>query len=83
MLRNWVTWAIGWAQMQRKVEVSGAADAQHSAYLSDCDVFLTADKRFAYALNVVANQAPAPIATTCLVSRERTASSSRSLRRFR
>lgn len=67
MLRNWVGWAIVWAQMQRKVELSGATDAQHSAYLCDCDLFLTADKRFAHALNVVAEQAPAPIAATRLV----------------
>jgi hypothetical protein len=68
VLRNWVAWAIVWAQMQRKVEQSGAIDAQHSAYLCDCDVFLTADKRFAHALNIVADQAPAPVATTRLVS---------------
>jgi len=50
MLRNWVAWAIVWAQMQRRVEQSGAIDAQHGSYLCDCDVFLTADKRFAHAL---------------------------------
>ena len=64
MLRNWVAWAIVWAQMQRKVEQSGAIDAQHSSYLCDCDVFLTADKRFAHALDVGADQASAPVATT-------------------
>jgi hypothetical protein len=68
MLRNWVAWAIVWAQMQRRVEESGAIDAQHSPYLCDCDVFLTADKRFAHALNIVAEQAPAPIGKTRLVS---------------
>jgi hypothetical protein len=67
VLRNWVGWAVTWAQMQRRIEISGATDAQHASYLCDCDVFLTADKRFAHALQLVAEQAPAPVASTRLV----------------
>ncbi|MGC4940873.1 hypothetical protein [Kribbella sp. DT2] len=44
---------------------------QHSSYLVDCDLFLTADTRFASTLQIVKEDAPFAMAETRLVSGDR------------
>jgi hypothetical protein len=60
--RNWLRWAVRWAQTQMKITDGNPADEQHAAYLFDADVFFTADGRFARALEDVRAKSPAPFA---------------------
>ena len=48
--RAWLAWGIGLAQLEAKAQRSNGLDVQHSAYLLDADVFLSADRRFVTAL---------------------------------
>lgn len=60
--RNWLRWAADMAQADMKIIKSNPYDAQHAAYLLDCDVFLTADTKFVRVLNRLRDNAPVPIA---------------------
>lgn len=60
--RNWLRWAADWAQSDMRITQGNPFDAQHAAYLRDCDVFLTADKNFVRVLDRLRKHAPAPIA---------------------
>jgi hypothetical protein len=69
--RNWVRWAARLAQTTVKVTGGNPADEQHSSYLVDCDVFLSADARYVSVLELVRSDAPFPIAEPRLVSGDR------------
>ncbi|QHV83594.1 hypothetical protein C3K23_00965 [Streptomyces sp. 604F] len=58
LVRNWLRWAADTVQMDMKVTGGNPIDVQHSSYLPDCDVFLTADKNFVRVLDRIAEQAP-------------------------
>ncbi|MEU1882917.1 hypothetical protein ABZ470_36910 [Streptosporangium sp. NPDC020072] len=60
--RSWIRSATMAAQMMGKVEISAPRDQQLATYLIDCDVFVTADKRFASALERVRPYCPVPMA---------------------
>ncbi len=66
--REWLRWAVRTVQLTRKVTNGNPADEQHSAYLVDCDLFLTADRSFCEVLEIVREDAPFPIAEPRLVS---------------
>jgi hypothetical protein len=72
--RNWLSWAVEVVQWTQKIGSGNPADAQHAAYLLDCDVFLSADKRYVAALERVRSDAPFKFATTRLVSADRSTS---------
>jgi hypothetical protein len=67
MPRCWIRALMPWAQIAIRVEDSGPRDAQHAAYLFDVDCFVTADRRYARALELVRNWAPRPFAAVALV----------------
>lgn len=72
--RNWLAWAVDIVQATMKVGSGNPADAQHSSYLVDCDLFLTADARFAEILERVRQDAPFDFARTVRVSGDRSTS---------
>ena len=72
--RNWLNWAVDVVQWTNKIGSGNPADAQHSSYLIDCDLFLTADSRFVDILERVRVDAPFPFATTVLVEGDRSKS---------
>ncbi|MFS8099301.1 hypothetical protein LFM09_19420 [Lentzea alba] len=70
--RQWVRWAVSTLQLTKKIDGLGnPADEQHSAYLVDCDLFLTTDKRYADVLGSVRAEAPFSIAEPRLVPGDR------------
>ena len=69
VLRNWLRWAVQLAQVKFRLGRGNATDEQQAAYLPDCDVYATADRRFHLALEAVARQAPRSIAQVVLVDR--------------
>ncbi|MDJ0356048.1 hypothetical protein [Paenarthrobacter sp. PH39-S1] len=69
--RNWLNWAVDVVQWTGRVGSGNPADAQHSSYLIDCDLFLTADSRFVDILERVRADAPFPFAATVLVDGDR------------
>jgi hypothetical protein len=72
MRRNWLRWAVDLAQFDYKVTGGNPADAQHSSYLLDCDLFLSADARYVDVLKLVRGDAPFNFAEPRLVSGDRT-----------
>jgi hypothetical protein len=72
MPRNWIRWAVSLLQSTEKVTPGNPSDEQHSAYLVDCDCFLTADSRYASVLQAVREDAPLEMAETRLASGDRT-----------
>ncbi|OXM43863.1 hypothetical protein [Amycolatopsis alba] len=58
MPRNWLRWAVRFVQSTQKIGPGNPADEQHSAYLPDCDVFVSADARYITALRQVRADAP-------------------------
>ncbi|TCC32042.1 hypothetical protein [Kribbella speibonae] len=72
MPRNWVRWAVNVMQVGEKVTGGNPSDEQHSAYLLDCDRFLTADQRYASVLRAVREDAPFEMAEPTVVSGDRT-----------
>lgn len=73
--RNWLNWAVDLVQSTSKIGTGNPADAQHSSYLIDCDLFLTADARFVDILERVRVDAPFTFARTVLVDGDRKKSS--------
>jgi hypothetical protein len=71
MRRNWLRWAVDIAQFNYKVTGGNPADAQHSSYLLDCDLFLSADTRYVEVLKLVREDAPFRFAEPRLVSGDR------------
>lgn len=66
--RNWIHWAVNFAQLEFKVTSGNPADAQHSTYLVDGDLFLSADARYVSVLKLVREDSPFSFAEPCLVS---------------
>lgn len=64
MPRNWMCWAVPLAQTDYRIgdNTGIAGDQQLSSYLLDVDFFLTADRRFALALEGVRPSAPCAFA---------------------
>ncbi|QNG35566.1 hypothetical protein F1C76_02150 [Geodermatophilaceae bacterium NBWT11] len=62
----WFRWAVNMAQEARKIGSGNAVDNQHSAYLPNADLFITADRRMADALAIASGQTPFPVAHTLL-----------------
>ena len=60
MRRIWLRWAANLIQSESKITTGNPADEQHSTYLLDCDVFLTADKRYVDALQLREPSEPQP-----------------------
>jgi len=71
MRRNWLRWAVDLAQFDFKVTGGNPADTQHSSYLLDCDLFLSADARYVDVLKLVRADAPFSFAEPRLVSGDR------------
>jgi len=67
--RCWIRWAVAYAQTLTKVTGGNPRDAQHAAYLCDCDIFMTADVRYAQTLNLVRRAAGFSMARVVLVRR--------------
>jgi hypothetical protein len=72
--RNWLNWAVDLVQSTGKIGSGNPADAQHSSYLVDCDLFLTADSRFVDTLERVRVDTPFSFAEAILVDGDRTKS---------
>ncbi len=70
--RQWIRWAVDTVQTDRKVTGGNPADQQHSSYLLDCDVFLSADAAFVAVLQAVREDAPFSLAEPRLVRGDRT-----------
>jgi predicted nucleic acid-binding protein len=64
MSRNWLRWAVHFAQHASSIGRGNPVDAQHAPYLFDADLFITSDKRLARILEVVRPSAPSPYART-------------------
>jgi len=62
MPRNWLRWAMTLTQADYKISSGNPADAQHAAYLLDCDLFLSADMRYVAMLDAIKEDAPFAIA---------------------
>jgi hypothetical protein len=71
MPRNWIRWATRLAQSTVKVTGGNPTDEQHSSYLIDGDLFLSADARYVEVLELVRADAPFPMAESRLVSGNR------------
>jgi hypothetical protein len=56
--RNWLRNAVSIAQFDFKITPGNPADEQHSAYLLDADLFLSADFRYISMLNLVREDTP-------------------------
>jgi hypothetical protein len=69
--RNWLNWAVDFVQLTAKVGSGNPGDAQQASYLVDCDVFLTADRRFVEVLDRGREDAPFSFAGTVLVDGNR------------
>jgi hypothetical protein len=69
--RNWLRCAVRVAQSYYKITSGNPADEQHSAYLVDCDLFLSADNRYISTLNFVRDSAPFSFAEPRPVSGDR------------
>lgn len=52
-IRSWLRWAVQTAQMMGQVTPSSPRDEQLAAYLPDCDIFVSADRRLTRALAIV------------------------------
>jgi hypothetical protein len=68
MPRNWMRAAVHHAQINQKVTAGNPVDDQLSAYLFDCDVFITADRRFHRLLEVVRPASPIPFSQVALLN---------------
>ena len=66
--RDWLRSAVRFTQREWKVGSGNPGDEQHSAYLIDADLFLSADWRFIKVLEDVRRQAPFGFAEPRLVS---------------
>lgn len=66
--RHWLRWAVRQAQMSMKVTGGNPYDDQHSSYLLDCDIFLTADRAFHRALQLVHKHSDFEFSESRLVS---------------
>jgi hypothetical protein len=60
--RTWLRWAMTMLQARTKVTGGNAVDAQHATYLTDSDLFLSADVRFITALKIIQGFCPVSIA---------------------
>lgn len=69
--RQWVRWAVNLMQTDRKVTAGNPADGQHSSYLVDCELFLTADAPLVSVLEAVHEDAPFSFAKPLLISGDR------------
>jgi hypothetical protein len=65
--RDWLQSAVGYTQTAFKLSDSNVRDHQHSAYLVDADLFLSADRRLIEVLKIVLEQANFHLAKPCLV----------------
>jgi hypothetical protein len=65
--RDWLRFAVNHTQTRFKIHDSNARDEQHSAYLVDADMFLSADRRLVNVLEIVREQAPFNLAEPRLV----------------
>ena len=66
--RNWLRWAVNLVQSGFKITRGNPADEQHSSYLLDCDLFLSADAKYISVLEIVREDSPFRIAEPRLVS---------------
>ena len=69
--RNWLRWAVNLVQSGFKVTSGNPVDEQHSAYLLDCDLFLSADTRYVSILEIVREDSPFDLAKPRLVRGDR------------
>ncbi|PPK66807.1 hypothetical protein V5P93_004845 [Actinokineospora auranticolor] len=69
--RQWLRWAVRIVQADHKVTDGNPLDEQHSSYLVDCDLVLSADRRYVSVLEAVRADAPFAIAEPRLVSGDR------------
>lgn len=72
--RNWLRCAVRDTQTYYKVTPGNPADEQHSSYLFDCDLFLSADSRYISTLKFVRDSSPFDFAEPRLVSGDRNVS---------
>jgi predicted nucleic acid-binding protein len=69
--RNWLRCAVRTAQAYYKITPGNPADEQHSSYLFDCDLFLSADSRYISTLEFVRESSPFNFAEPRLVNGDR------------
>jgi hypothetical protein len=62
MPRNWLRWAVRFAQTAAKLERGNPRDEQLAAYLPDADLFISNDRRFCRVLDAVVAAAPTSLA---------------------
>ena len=67
MPRNWLRTYVRLAQYGTKVGSGNPVDEQHSSYLVDADLLISADRRYCSVLESLAKFAPVPIASARLV----------------
>lgn len=60
--RNWLRWALHWAQMKQRISPGNPSDTQHGSFILDCDLFITGDKALCQVLGTVSGQVPASTA---------------------
>ncbi|RYE41364.1 MAG: hypothetical protein EOP24_37260 [Hyphomicrobiales bacterium] len=72
--RDWIRWAVRWVQSTMKITDGNPRDEQHSAYLVDADLCLSADRRFVGALQAIRRRAPVEFADLRLVKVDRSVS---------
>jgi hypothetical protein len=68
--REWLQSAVRWTQTQMKISASNPVDEQHTAYLIDADIFLSADRNLVRALEEVHDQAPFAFAEPRFIERD-------------
>jgi hypothetical protein len=66
--RNWLREVLPWIQLATKIGSGNPRDVQHSSYLFDSDVFVTADRRYAAALDLARASSPRPFAEVRTIS---------------
>lgn len=71
MPRNWLRWAVHLVQTTQRIGPGNPADEQHSTYLLDSDIFISADARYITALQAVHADAPFDFASPILASGDR------------
>lgn len=65
--RSWLAHAVSYMQLATKLGRGNAADAQHSSYLVNADLFVSADKRYIQTLEAVRPFSPVEFARTAVV----------------
>ncbi|MGN7251921.1 hypothetical protein [Arthrobacter sp. SAFR-014] len=61
--RQWIRWALNYAQRTRKTTPGTAVDNQIGVYMADCDYFVTSDKALIDCIDKIRDVSPVPLAS--------------------